>query len=122
MRDKGSPRPYTLDMNDRTPKRSREQAREIARILRRRHVPPEAEAAAKREMAKLTANKQVLPKPAALLAGDSEPDTLMEAIRLRENIKLVNTTDQRDGDFTDAERNRARAVLDDLMMRYARKH
>ncbi len=73
-------------------------------------------------MAKLTANKQELPKPAALLAGDSEPDTLMEAIRLRENIKLVNTADQRDGDFTDAERNRARAVLDDLMMRYARKH
>lgn len=109
-------------MKDRTPKRSREQAREIARILRRRHVPPEAEAAAKREMAKLNANKQTLPKAAALLAGDAEPDTLMEAIRLRENIKLVNSGDQSDGDFTDAERNRARTILDELMMRYARKH
>jgi hypothetical protein len=108
-------------MTDRTPKRSREQAREIARILRRRHVPPEAEAAAKREMAKLSANKQTLPKAAALLAGDSEPDTLMEAIRLRENIKLVNSGDQSEV-FTDAERNQARTILDELMMRYARKH
>lgn len=122
MRDTAGSRPYTLYMKDRSPKRSREQAREIARILRRRHVPPEAEAAAKREMAKLNAKNQTVPKPAILLAGEAEPDTLMEAIRRRENIQLGNGSDQADADFSDAERTRARAVLDELMMRYARKH
>jgi hypothetical protein len=109
-------------MADREKKRSRAQAIEIARILRKRHVPPEAEAMAKAQMAKLNAARRELPKPEALLkpdvllAGDAEPDNLMEIIRKREGISLAQ------GDFTDQERDKARAVLDKLMMRYAPKH
>lgn len=107
-----------MPVSDKTKKRSREQALAIARILRKRHIPPEAEAMAKAKMEEINAARREAPKvkPVPLAAGKEEPDNLMEAIRQREGISLV------EGDFTDQERDKARAVLDNLMMRYAPKH
>ncbi len=71
---------------------------------------------AKAQMEKLNAAKKELPKPEMLIAGDAEPDNLMEAIRQRENISLNQ------GEFTDQERDKARNVLNDLLKRYSTKH
>lgn len=97
-----------------------EEARAIARSLRARYITPEAEKAAKAAMARL---KVPLPGLDAFAKSstpyDSEPGerTLIGFIRQREGIRLEGSEET--GDFTDTERDQARAILLKLQQRFS---
>jgi hypothetical protein len=95
--------------------RPAEEARAIARALRRRYITPEAEIAARRQMARLK-----IPLADLLGRGVTAPSleaakgekTLIAMIRDREGIELPASTET--GDFTMSERERARQILEML--------
>lgn len=85
--------------------RPRQEALEIVRTLRRRYITPEAEAAARAAFARTVIPLPGLPK--ALVPPPAEP-SLVDLIRRREGIRVG---DSPTGEFTDAERDRARNIL-----------
>lgn len=91
--------------------RPADEARAIARTLRRRYISAEAEAAAKEAMTRLEASKK-RGAPAAQQAGS------LDALRRREEIELQDG--ESGAPFSDEEKARAKAILDRLHMTYPR--
>lgn len=108
-----------------------EQARAIAKALRQRYIPQEAELAAQVAFARLEptpsnpadtgsaphrANDPTKIQSRLTGSEDYEP-TMIAAIREREGIALAE-----ERPFTEAERSEARALLAQIQARYAVKH
>jgi hypothetical protein len=97
-------------MPRRTTPRPRHEVLEIVRALRKRYITPEAEAAARAALARTPLPLPGMPRPAAppvAAAAPAEP-SLIDLIRRREGIAVGG---EATGEFTDAERDRARQIL-----------
>ncbi len=79
--------------------------------MRRRYITPEAEAAARAALARTPVPLPGMPLPVAPQPAAPQPaaaPSLVDLIRRREGISIG---DAPTGDFTDAERDRARQIL-----------
>jgi hypothetical protein len=85
-----------------------DEARAIARNLRRRYITAEAEATAKAAMTRLEAGRA---------AKGAKPAQPLDALRQREQISVPAESG---APFSDEEKARAKAILDRLHMAYPR--